>query len=50
MSVKDTYDIKGLPSVVACASRLDYIPNEDGLACSILKKAGAIIYVKTNVP
>lgn len=50
MSIKDTFDLKGFPSTVGCASRLNYIPEEDGAVVSALRKAGAIIFVKTNIP
>jgi len=38
-----------LPSTIGLASRLNPIA-EDGLYAKILKKAGAIIMVKSNVP
>lgn len=50
MTLKDTYDLKGLATTVGCTSRIDFLPEDDGLTVKILRNAGAIIFAKTNTP
>ena len=51
ISVKDQYDMEGCLSDMGLGTRLLKGPcNEDGLLISILDKAGAIFFTRTNVP
>ena len=50
MTVKESYDIAGLPSTWGNPDLRDNIAQEDAVACRRLQDAGAIIFGKTNVP
>ncbi|WP_413742964.1 amidase [Sodalis sp. RH15] len=50
LTVKESWDVKGLPSTFGLVSLRDNIAGEDALAVSRLKAAGAILVGKTNVP
>ena len=50
MTVKESYNVAGLPTTWGFAQHADYIPTADALAVRRLKAAGAIIIGKTNVP
>lgn len=50
VSIKDTFDIKGMASTIGATARYDYKFPEDGLAVQVIKKAGAIPFVKSNIP
>ncbi|KAL4484611.1 hypothetical protein ABPG74_019788 [Tetrahymena malaccensis] len=50
ISIKDFFDVKGLPSTVGCVNRINYIAQEDGLSVKLIKLSGGIPFVKTNVP
>lgn len=50
MTVKESFDIAGLPTTWGFAEHADHIANTDALAVERLKAAGAIIVGKTNVP
>lgn len=50
ISVKESFNIAGLPTTWGDPQYKDWCPTEDALAVSRLKAAGAIIIGKTNVP
>lgn len=50
MTVKESYDVAGLPTTFGFAQHRDFTPTEDAVAVKRLKAAGAIILGKTNVP
>ena len=50
VTVKESYDIAGLPTTWGMPQYSNYIPTEDALQVSRLKDAGAVLLGKTNVP
>lgn len=50
MTVKESYDIEGLPSTWGNPGLKDNIAKVDAVACERLQGAGAVIFGKTNVP
>jgi amidase len=50
MTVKESFDVAGLPTTWGFAEFADYRPEADALAVTRLKDAGAVILGKTNVP
>ncbi|KAJ5850972.1 hypothetical protein N7455_010828 [Penicillium solitum] len=51
ISLKETFNIKGVPSSLGFASFLDYQrAAQNSVLVDILLEAGAVLYVKTNVP
>ncbi|GAA3104557.1 amidase [Kribbella aluminosa] len=50
VTVKESYDVVGLPTTWGLPAYRDYLPAEDALQVSRLKAAGAVILGKTNVP
>lgn len=50
MTVKESFDVAGLPTHWGFPEHADHIPAEDAVAVKRLKAAGAIILGKTNVP
>ena len=50
MTVKDTYEVVGMPCVAGSMSLKDHLPKKNAVAISQLESAGAIIFGKTNVP
>ena len=50
MTVKESYDIAGTPSTWGSVDFKDNIADKDALSIARLKKAGAVIFGKTNVP
>ena len=50
MTVKDTYETAGLPTVVGEPKLKDYRSTDDAVAVSRLRAAGAVIFGKTNTP
>ena len=50
MTVKESFDIAGLPSTFGDPVLKDNIAATDAVACQRLQDAGAIIFGKTNVP
>jgi amidase len=50
VTIKESYNIAGLPTTWGFPHYRDYTPKEDALAVKRLKAAGAIILGKTNVP
>ena len=50
MTVKESYDIAGLPTTWGFTEHADYMPATNAVAVRRLKRAGAVILGKTNVP
>jgi Asp-tRNA(Asn)/Glu-tRNA(Gln) amidotransferase A subunit family amidase len=50
VTVKDSFDIAGLPTWCGSRLRLDHIAKKDATAVSRLRGAGAVILGKTNTP
>lgn len=50
MTVKESFNIAGLPTTWGLPQHADYRPAEDAVAVSRLQDAGAVILGKTNVP
>jgi len=50
MTVKESYNIAGLPTTWGFPPMKDYVPTEDALAVTRCKAAGAVVLGKTNVP
>ena len=50
MTVKDSFDVAGLPTTWGAPSQRDNIARADALSVKRLRDAGAVIFGKTNVP
>lgn len=50
MTVKESFDVAGLPTSWGFPERRDNLAQADALAVARLKAAGAIVFGKTNVP
>jgi len=50
MTVKESYNVAGLPTTWGFDHARDFVADEDAVAVQRLKRAGAIILGKTNVP
>jgi len=50
MTVKEAHNVAGLPTTWGIEEARDFVPSEDSVAVARLKKAGAVILGKTNVP
>jgi amidase len=50
MTVKESFDIAGLPTTWGYTEHRDFVASEDAVAVQRLKRAGAVILGKTNVP
>jgi amidase len=50
MTVKESFDVAGLPTTWGVPAFKNWVPQEDATAIARLKAAGAIILGKTNVP
>lgn len=50
MTVKESFDVQGLPTTWGDPAYRDNIAKEDALAVQRLRAAGAVIFGKTNVP
>ncbi|MEO8526298.1 MAG: amidase family protein, partial [Caldimonas sp.] len=50
MTVKESFDVAGLPTTWGMPPFRDFRPREDALVVARLKAAGAVILGKTNVP
>ncbi|MFJ6215477.1 amidase [Streptomyces sp. NPDC092296] len=50
VTVKESYDIAGLPTTWGMPPYRNYMPAEDAVQVSRLKAAGAVVLGKTNVP
>ncbi|MER6030956.1 amidase [Streptomyces sp. NPDC001851] len=50
VTVKESYNIAGLPTTWGMPAHRDHMPAEDAVQVSRLKAAGAVVLGKTNVP
>jgi amidase len=50
MTVKESYNVAGLPTTWGFPAQKDFIPPQDALPISRVKQAGGVILGKTNVP
>ncbi|MDJ0385270.1 amidase [Streptomyces sp. G-G2] len=50
VTVKESYNIAGLPTTWGMPPHRNYVPTEDAVQVSRLKAAGAVVLGKTNVP
>jgi amidase len=50
MTVKESFNVAGLPTTWGIPVNKDFHPNEDALAITRVKDAGCVILGKTNVP
>ncbi|MGW1750304.1 amidase [Streptomyces sp. NPDC002092] len=50
VTVKESYNVAGLPTTWGMPHHRDYIPAEDAVQVSRLRAAGAVVLGKTNVP
>src|SRR5260370_31520188 len=50
LTVKESYNVAGLPTTWGFVPQKDFRPAEDALAISRVKEAGGVILGKTNVP
>lgn len=50
VTVKECYNIAGMPTTWGMPAHRDYVPAEDALQVSRLEAAGAVVLGKTNVP
>lgn len=50
LTVKESYNIAGLPTTWGIPAQKDFRPAEDALSISRVKEAGGVILGKTNVP
>ncbi len=50
VTVKESYDIAGLPTTWGMPPHRNHVPAEDAVQVSRLKAAGAVVLGKTNVP
>ncbi len=50
LTVKESFDVAGLPTTWGIPSYKDFIASQDALAVARVKAAGAVILGKTNVP
>src|SRR5688500_16162426 len=50
LTVKECYDIAGLPTTWGMPQYRDHVPAEDAVQVSRVKAAGAVVLGKTNVP
>ncbi len=50
MTVKESFDVAGWPKTWGMPEFRDNVPRRDALAVQRLKRAGAIVFGKTNVP
>ncbi|MGP4099038.1 amidase [Nonomuraea sp. KM90] len=50
VTVKESYNIAGLPTTWGMPPHRDYMPAQDAVQVSRLKAAGAVVLGKTNVP
>ncbi|GAB2687454.1 amidase [Nocardia thraciensis] len=50
VTVKESYNIAGLPTTWGMPQHADFIPAEDAVQVSRLETAGAVVLGKTNVP
>ncbi len=50
LTVKESYNVAGLPTTWGLPAQRDFVPGEDALSISRVKQAGGVILAKTNVP
>jgi amidase len=50
ITVKESYNVAGLPTTWGIPEQKNFVPAEDALSISRVKDAGAVILGKTNVP
>jgi amidase len=50
LTVKESYNVAGLPTTWGFPAQKDFTPGEDALPISRVKQAGGVILGKTNVP
>jgi amidase len=50
VTVKESYDVAGLPTTWGMPAHRDYVPAEDAVQVARLRSAGAVVLGKTNVP
>ena len=50
VTVKESYNVAGLPTTWGMPAHRDYVPAEDAVQVARLKTAGAVVLGKTNVP
>ncbi len=50
MTIKDTYETVGMATVAGSPALADHMPTQDADLVMALRKAGAIVFGKTNVP
>jgi len=50
MTVKESFDVAGWPKTWGLAEHKDNVARKDALAVERLKRAGAVVFGKTNVP
>jgi amidase len=50
LTVKESYNVGGLPTTWGIPEQKDFTPGEDALSISRVKAAGGVILAKTNVP
>lgn len=50
MTVKESYNVAGLPTTWGFPAQKDFVPREDALSVARVKDAGGVILGKTNVP
>jgi amidase len=50
LTVKESYNVAGLPTTWGIPAQKDFTPPEDALSISRIKQAGGVILGKTNVP
>src|SRR5579871_825774 len=50
VTLKEPFDVAGLPSTWGFPQFRDFMPKQDALVVSRLKQAGAVIIGKTNIP
>ncbi|WP_280380785.1 amidase [Nocardia wallacei] len=50
VTVKECYNVAGMPTTWGMPAHRDYVPTEDALQVARLEAAGAVVLGKTNVP
>ncbi len=50
LTVKESYNVAGLPTTWGFPAQKDFVPPQDALSISRVKQAGGVILAKTNVP
>jgi amidase len=50
LTVKESYNIAGLPTTWGFPAQKDFVPGEDALSISRVRGAGGVILGKTNIP